>query len=402
MGSSPRTRRTRLRPGRCREPATGARRAAGCSREDAGGSHVQHAADGARTLLEAAAAYERLAADAEARAAAGGRLVGVDDGFLHVAYDRPVREGVVGQSAVRTASRHGGASVWSGAERRRHAPRTTTFDSSDGTRLAYHQVGEGRLLVCLPGGPMQASAYLGELGGVSAHRSLVLLDLRGTGGSAVPADAGSYRCDRQVDDVETLRRHLGLDRLDLAAHSAGASLALLYAARHPDRIGRLALVTPSPRPVGVEVTDLDRRRVAERRRSEPWFPNAFAAFERIWSRRATAADWEAIAPFTYGRWDPASQAHHARAAPQRNADAAAAYYAAGAVDVGAVRSALAGLRAPVLLIAGEHDVSLPPERAAAYVGLAPRAELAVLPGGGHFPWLDDPEWLVDSLATFLR
>lgn len=44
----------------------------------------QHAADGARTLLEAAAAYEELARTADALAAAGGRLTHADDGFLHV------------------------------------------------------------------------------------------------------------------------------------------------------------------------------------------------------------------------------------------------------------------------------------------------------------------------------
>jgi pimeloyl-ACP methyl ester carboxylesterase len=116
---------------------------------------------------------------------------------------------------------------------------------------------------------MQASAYLGDLGGLSGHRPLVLLDLRGTGASAVPADPASYRCDRQVDDVEALRVHLGLDRIDLLGHSAGAALALLYAARHLDRVGRLALINPSPRVVGLEITDLDRRQVAERRRGRP-------------------------------------------------------------------------------------------------------------------------------------
>ncbi|MGS2616282.1 alpha/beta fold hydrolase [Micromonospora sp. LZ34] len=276
-----------------------------------------------------------------------------------------------------------------------------TFDSSDGTRLAYHRTGAGHPLICLPGGPMQAAAYLGDLGGLSAHRSLVLLDLRGTGESAVPADPGSYRCDRQVADVEALRVHLGLDRLDLAAHSAGATLALLYAARHPDRVGRLALVTPSPRAVGLEVTDLDRRQVAELRRGEPWFPAAFAAFERIWLGQATAADWAAIAPFLWGRWDAASQAHVADEASQRNAEAAAAYYSPGAVDPEAVRSALARLQAPVLLIAGEYDVSLPPKRVAEYAGLFPRAELAVQPGGGHYSWLDDPEWFVQAMVGFL-
>jgi pimeloyl-ACP methyl ester carboxylesterase len=277
----------------------------------------------------------------------------------------------------------------------------TTFSGADGTRLACHQSGDGDPLICLPGGPMQASAYLGDLGGLSAHRRLVLFDLRGTGDSDIPADPASYRCDRLVDDVETLRTQLGRDRIDLLGHSAGATLAVLYAARYPDRIGRLVLVAPSPFAVGLEVTDSDRRQVAELRRGEAWFPHAYAAFQRIWSGEATADDWAAITPFRYGRWDDAMRAHLAREAGWKNTDAAAVYYAAGAVDPPATRSALARLRAPVLLVAGEYDVSLPPERAAEYTGLFPQAELAVQPAGGHNPWLDDPRWFVRTVAGFL-
>ncbi len=278
----------------------------------------------------------------------------------------------------------------------------TVFDGTDGTRLAYHQAGEGEPLICLPGGPMQASAYLGDLGGLSEHRSLVLLDLRGTGDSAVPADPTSYRCDRQVDDVEALRAHLRLDRVDLLGHSAGAALAVLYAARYPDRVSRLVLVTPSPRVVGLEITDSDRRQVAELRRGEAWFADAFAAFERVWSGDATAADWDAITPFTHGRWDATSKAHHAQRASQTNEEAAALYYSAGALDPAATRSNLVNLRAPVLLVAGEYDVGLPPKCAAEYAGLFSQAELAVQPGGGHYPWLDSPQWFVQTLAEFLH
>uniref|UniRef100_UPI003FA6DF86 alpha/beta fold hydrolase n=1 Tax=Streptomyces sp. IBSBF 3010 TaxID=2903526 RepID=UPI003FA6DF86 len=48
-----------------------------------------------------------------------------------------------------------------------------TFHSYDGTELAYHLVGEGTPLICLPGGPMRASAYLGTLGGLAARRHTV-------------------------------------------------------------------------------------------------------------------------------------------------------------------------------------------------------------------------------------
>jgi pimeloyl-ACP methyl ester carboxylesterase len=112
--------------------------------------------------------------------------------------------------------------------------------SYDGTELAYRLTGNGRPLVCVPGGPGCAAEYLGDLGGLSAYRQLVLLDNRGTGRSAVPADPGTYRADRLVDDVEALRVHLGLERLDLLGHSAGASVTIMYAARFPTRLESLA------------------------------------------------------------------------------------------------------------------------------------------------------------------
>ncbi|MGB3441012.1 MAG: alpha/beta hydrolase [Actinophytocola sp.] len=273
-----------------------------------------------------------------------------------------------------------------------------TFTANDGIRLAYHRSGSGAPLLCLPGGPMQASAYLEDLGGLSAHHWLVRLDLRGTGDSATPEDTATYRCDRQVDDVEALRTHLGLDRINLLGHSAGGTLALQYATRHPDRIGRLVLVSPSPRPVGIEVTDEARREVAELRRGERWFTDAFAAFERIWSGDYAGANWPAIAPFSHGRWNEERQAFAAREAEEINAEAAAAYYSANALDPDGTRGDLARLTAPVLLVTGEYDVGLPPKCAAEYATLFRTAELAVQPQGGHFPWLDDPAWFVATVT----
>jgi pimeloyl-ACP methyl ester carboxylesterase len=276
-----------------------------------------------------------------------------------------------------------------------------TFSANDGTWLAYHREGSGTPLICLPGGPMQASVYLGNLGGLSANNNVIRLDLRGTGDSATPADQETYRCDRQIEDVEALRTHLGLDRIDLLGHSAGGTLALRYATRHPDRVRRLVLVSPSPRPVGIEITDAARRAVAELRRGERWFSDAFSAFERIWCGDFSSANWAAITPFSHGVWDADRQAFAAREADEINADAAAVYYSANALDPDATRAELSRLTAPVLLLTGEYDVGLPPKFAAEYAALFTSARLAVQPRGGHFPWLDDPGWFVPTVAAFL-
>ena len=275
------------------------------------------------------------------------------------------------------------------------------FSAPDGIKLAYHLLGEGAPLICLPGGPMQASVYLGDLGGLSAHRQLVMLDLRGTGQSQTPDDTGSYRCDRLVDDVEALREHLSLERMDLLAHSGGTNLAALYAARHPGRVSRLALIAPSVMAVGLAVTGEVRRETARLRRDEPWFPGAYAALEAITAGRATDDSWQAIAPFLYGRWDERAQAHRAAEDVQRNNKAAAAYGAEGAFDPDGTRAALARLEAPVLLLAGEVDLNSPPGPVTELAGLFPNARLTVQPGAGHFPWLDDADLFVATAAAFL-
>ncbi|MGW2177466.1 alpha/beta fold hydrolase [Streptomyces sp. NPDC001732] len=272
-----------------------------------------------------------------------------------------------------------------------------TFSAPDGTRLAYRVHGDGAPVVCVPGGPAD-SRYLGDLGGLAAHRRLIVPDLRGTGRSAIPDDASSYRCDRLVDDIEALRDHLGLARMDLLGHSAGTNIAVRYAAEHPDRVGGLALIGPSTRAVGLTVTGEMRREAALARREEPWFPPAFAALEAI--AGGTGSDREAVAPFLYGRWDAVARRHHADGRPD-NEEAVARFASDGAFDPEATRAALAAFDAPVLLLTGEFDLNSPPRSAAEFAGLFPDASLVVQPGAGHFPWLDDADRFVAAVADFL-
>jgi proline iminopeptidase len=276
-----------------------------------------------------------------------------------------------------------------------------TFSAPDGTLLAYRTIGDGDPVVCIPGGPMQDASYLGDLAGLSRHRRLVLLDPRGTGGSAVPEDPTSYRCDRLVGDVEALREHLGLDRVDLLAHCAGANLATLYAARHSVRLGKLVLVMPSMYAVGITPSDQARREIAESRKDEPWFDRAFAALQAIQAGGFTDENAKAIDPFFYGRWDAAARAHVAAQQGRQNEEAAAVYGSEGAYDPDATRVALAGVDSPVLVLAGEVDLNSPPVTVAEFATLFPRAEYVVQAGAGHFGWLDDADRFVAAVAGFL-
>lgn len=275
------------------------------------------------------------------------------------------------------------------------------FYAPDGTELSYREMGTGETVVCLPGGPMQDSRYLGDLGGLSARHRLIVLALRGTGLSAAPEDVTSYRCDRLVGDVEALRTHLGLDSMNLLGHSAGTNLAVLYAVAHPERVDRLLLITPSLAAVGIDVSASDRRQVAQLRKGEAWFPRASSALSNLAAGQATTDDLEAVAPFFYGRWDSAARAHREARVRQINQEAAGIYGSERAYVPHEVRTVLSTFEPPTLVLAGELDVNTPPISAAKFARLFPDADLAVQPGASHFPWLDDSDRFVATTSAFL-
>ncbi|MFJ8207961.1 alpha/beta fold hydrolase [Streptomyces sp. NPDC096033] len=275
------------------------------------------------------------------------------------------------------------------------------FTTYDGTELAYHVQGDGEPLVCLPGGAMRASRYLGDLGGLAGRRRLIRLDLRGTGDSAIPADEATYRVDHQVADVEALRLHLGLERMDLLGHSAAGNLALLYAAAHPERVGRLVLITPTPWAVGLAMTPEHWLGAARLRAGAEPYDTAIEAIGRLLAGSAADGDRDLAAPLFHGRWDAAARALHAAGAAERNDKASTAFAADGAFDPPATRAALERFPREVLVLAGELDGGPTPELAAELARLFPAGVLDVQPAAAHFPWLDDAPRFASRVEHFL-
>ena len=271
----------------------------------------------------------------------------------------------------------------------------------DGVALAVHDVGSGPPLLCIPGGPGRAAEYLGDLGGLSATRTLHLLDNRGTGASELPDDRASLQLDRLPDDVEDVRVALGLEPADVIAHSAGCPVTLLHAARHPDAVRRLVLITPSGRAFGWDPDDLEAIRAT--RAGEDWYAeaNEAQAFLETASPRMRNELERLTRPFWYGRWDEATQAHAASADRQMSLRANAGYLPGPGYDVDAVRESLRSIRAEVLVVVGERDALTGVTVAERFADTIPTVETAVVPGAGHFPWVDEPDAFATAVAQFL-
>jgi pimeloyl-ACP methyl ester carboxylesterase/DNA-binding CsgD family transcriptional regulator len=117
--------------------------------------------------------------------------------------------------------------------------------TASGPRVAYATVGQGPALLVPPGwighleltwqDPLVRAFYTP----LARHRTVVRYDRPGCGLSDPSPDPPSLDADLQV--LEGMVDHLGLDRLDLLSISTGAPASIAFAVRHPDRVGRLVL-----------------------------------------------------------------------------------------------------------------------------------------------------------------
>lgn len=119
------------------------------------------------------------------------------------------------------------------------------FVEVNGVRLFTRQVGAGPLVVVLHGGPGAHHDYLlPQYDLLARGRSLFYYDQRGGGQSPVSRDTPvGWR--EHVADLDAWREQTGQERLTLGGYSWGGLLAVLYFLEHPQRVERLALVSPA-------------------------------------------------------------------------------------------------------------------------------------------------------------
>jgi proline iminopeptidase len=132
----------------------------------------------------------------------------------------------------------------------------------DGLDLFTRRIGTGPLVVVLHGGPGAHHDYLlPQFDRLARGRELFYYDQRGGGRSPVAREVPvGWR--EHVADLDAVRALLGLERLTLCGYSWGGLLAVLYLLEHPDRVERLALLSPAS--ITARYREEFERRFAER------------------------------------------------------------------------------------------------------------------------------------------
>ncbi len=110
------------------------------------------------------------------------------------------------------------------------------LDVGEGHRIHYEVCGNpgGLPVVVLHGGPGSGASPLQRRFFDPAASRIVLFDQRGCGRSLPSGSLEGNDAAALVRDVERLRRHLGVQQWIVFGGSWGASLAIAYAASHPE------------------------------------------------------------------------------------------------------------------------------------------------------------------------
>lgn len=114
--------------------------------------------------------------------------------------------------------------------------------------LHYHEYGKGEPVIVLTGGP---GAGYDQLQTVALHvaktHRAILLEQRGTGRSKpVPSDSSTINIRTAFADISRLQDHLKVTEAHLLGHSWGSMLAMNYAAKFPNRVKSLILLSSGP------------------------------------------------------------------------------------------------------------------------------------------------------------
>lgn len=272
---------------------------------------------------------------------------------------------------------------------------TTTTRSVRGVSIFERRIGSGPATVVLHGGPGAHHDYLRPgFDRLARGRSLIFYDQRGGGQSPVDRDV-PVGWQEQVADLEALRQVWGFDRLTLAGYSWGGLLSVLYAVTHPDRVERLALVSPAP--LWRSARSEFEGRLAERNAA----PAVQAARREAQDGGLRERDGDAYRKRMFelsvaGYFHDPSRAVDLTPFRITGRTQQAVWDSLGDFDF---RNEVASLAVPALVVHGEDD-PIPVQTAETLAGLL-QAPLVRIPDCGHVPYVEAPDQFVAALDPFL-
>ncbi len=277
--------------------------------------------------------------------------------------------------------------------------------TSDGVRLFYEKSGSGASTLILPG---RLFLYP-DFQFLEERFTVIASDMRNRGRSDFVQDGSLLTLEHDVQDLEAVRRHFGVERFSTVGYSYLGKMVVIYALRHPERVERIVLIGPVPMALATEypdelrnddrdqVLDAKGREKLRRLREENFHleqPEKYCEEEWLVTRVLLLGDPANAEKLGAGNcsmpneW-PTNFARHL-------------FHHFGSMSrFDLTPSDVEGLRHPVLIIHGTKDRNAPYGAGREWAQSLPNARLLTAEYAAHQVWVDRPEVLA-QIREFLE
>ncbi len=262
-----------------------------------------------------------------------------------------------------------------------------------GARVHYQRAGAGLPLLLLHGLVGSAHNWRLNIGFLARHSSVYVVDLFNMGQSErVPGlNAG---LEATADRLAAYMDALGLEEADIAGHSHGGAVAMMFAARHPNRVRSLILFAPAN-----PFCDLGHQLIRfYQTRFGIWLARQIPVLPRMVKATALSRMYGDPARVSIDSLEGYTDGLHVPGTIDHVLQILQRWF----VDMGLLRSALTGLSAkPTLLIWGDRDRAVGLNSGRELQRMLPQSSLVVIPGAGHIPFEEMPDFCNQIMHDWL-
>lgn len=273
--------------------------------------------------------------------------------------------------------------------------------NSDGSKTYYKTFGKGEPLLIINGGPgMNSNGFEDMAKTLAESQETIIYDQRGTGKSKLK-DLNSKTISMKImaDDIESLRKHLKIQKWNILGHSFGGMLGSYYATVYPNSINKLVLSSSG----GVDLTLLKTENLIERNLTK-----AEKDSLNYWNAKIEKGDTSHETRLGRGRALAPAYVYDQKYAPiiaERLTQGNSKINGLLWDDMQKInfdcKPKLKSFKNPVLIIQGKQDV-ISNEIGELAHKTFPNSKLILLENCRHYGWLDAKEKYFSEVNSFLK
>lgn len=283
-----------------------------------------------------------------------------------------------------------------------------SFAMVNGAKLWYEIKGSGEPVVLIPGGPGNSHIYLTPwFDKLAKNFKVIYFDAFGRGKSDRAKDSTEYTFQRDVEDLDGLRKALGFEKWNVLGHSYGGMVAQAYALEYPNSVDKLILSNTFYSGEMWQENDNNSNNEIKNQ-----FPEVWAKLMKLRDEGYNSSSPEHQKAYSVPSgllyFYDASNAYKMKPDTGFNPQV---YYTLVGYDGDFIiggdiakldfRTKLKNLKMPVLIIEGRFDRVAVPSWSIKYNEYAPQAKFVMFEKSGHNPYVEEKEKYFKLLNEFL-